>query len=160
MNIKEPEDVRIRINPCVQSAIVFLKQGEQMLKVKDKNCVSFFRYYAAPCAVNLAFACELYLKALRAKEHSDIAKKTHYLKYLFYQLESDTQDEVRKEYEKFNTLQEFDECLDTHNNAFIEWRYYYEITEKNKSFEPMSLYRLAVSLNHVYCNREGIAHAD
>ena len=47
------------------------------------------------------------------------------------------------------SLVELEKCLKIHNNAFIEWRYYFE-RGKKISVEPSSLYFLALSLHNVY----------
>ena len=158
MTKKECPDVEVDINMCVQSALVFLGQGEQM--IQDRDGFRFFLYHMAPSAVNLAFACELYLKALLAMENNGVAKKTHLLKCLFDLLSDPTKAEIRADYSSVETLQSLDECIATHNNAFVEWRYCYEKSGNPISFEPFSLYRFAVSLYHVYCKKEAPENAE
>ena len=152
----------IDTNVCAIAAKVFLDAGESMASTMRKNSMNFFVQYVGPCAVNLAFACELYLKALLAEKGNSITK-THALKDLFELLDQTTQDEIRNEYDTFPLtppIFSIDECLTVHSNAFVDWRYYYEVNpSKTLTFDPPSLYDLAISLNHVYHKQEGTSGA-
>jgi len=139
---------------CANSARVFLLQGEGLVKYWSKQSLLFLSTYMAPCTVNLALACELYFKALLSGEHNGQAPKTHHLQELFDELQSQTQSEIKAEYTTFSTLLSFDNCILTHDNAFVEWRYYYEGNKNSISGHPPSLYYLALSLNHIYSKRE------
>ena len=97
-----------------------------------------------PCSpaytVNQAFACELFLKAL-CKINEVSYSKNHKLKHLLSMLPESVVCEIEKEYEmlckktreshNYNLeLRKMDECLESYDNAFVDWRYYYEKTNK------------------------------
>lgn len=141
---------------CARSALFFLHQGEQLLSAMKPNSVNFLYYYIAPCTVELAFSCELYLKAIIATENNNYIKPGHYLKALFNQLSKEAQIQVEKKYSAYESahpeckaFMPLKKCLKKHSNAFIEWRYYFEIG-KHPSVEPSSLYYLALSLHDIY----------
>lgn len=116
---------------------------------KIKNGYSFFRYYIGPCVVNLSFSCELYMKAMvnDAKVHE------HSLKKLFSKLDENQQHAVQIEYDKIHCNLDFIECLDIHDNAFVDWRYIGEHCDKKKAMDRKSLANLANALS-VVCKRE------
>lgn len=151
------------ITMCANSALVFLKQGESLIKLWKKQSMRFLIEYMAPCTMNLSLSCELYLKALIATEMNNKAPKTHLLELLFEQLSvrfAKMREEIEAEYKAFSPRLSFEDCISVHNNAFVDWRYYYEEGNNNGlQADPPSLYYLAVSLNHVYCKRE-TNHAD
>ena len=120
----------------------------------------FLTTYMAPCAVNLALACELYFKAIISEEHHGQAPKTHFLKTLFDELQSASKNAIEAEYNSFSPFLSLGNCLVTHNNAFIDWRYYYENSKNGISVHPPCLYYLALSLNHLYSRMEASTHAD
>jgi len=110
----------------------------------------FLRYYVGPCAVNLSFSCELYMKAMinNAKVHG------HSLKTLFSQLSENQQRDVQIEYNKIHCNLEFMECLERHDNAFVNWRYLGEYRDiETKSIDRKSLANLAKAFS-VVCERE------
>ena len=110
----------------------------------------FLRYYVGPCAVNLSFSCELYMKAMI----NDVNLHEHSLKKLFNKLDDNRQRDVRIEYDKIPCNLEFMECFETHDNAFIKWRYLGEYRDKEtKSIDRKSLVNLARALS-IVCERE------
>lgn len=84
--------------------------------------------YSAPLAVNLAFGCELYLKALLAI-NSINSKRLHRLDDLFELLPTELQNDINsrlverypEENDAFGR-----KMIEVVANSFIEWRYCYE----------------------------------
>ena len=149
---KKEKRVSIERVNCARTAQVFLLEGEAMLKIY-KDGVTFLGTYIGPCTVNLAFACELYLKALGSMERERVIR-THDIKKLYNDLKGRTQKEIAAEYNLREARLNHKQCLEIHKNAFENWRYYFEKNSESKQVEVWSLYNLAISLNHVYCNRD------
>lgn len=148
--------VEIDSKMCARNAIVFLQQGEQLLREMNHNTVSFLYYYMAPCTVELALSCELFIKAIIAIDNNGNIRRGHCINNLYKQLSKKRKDCIREKYKGYisnhseiKSLVELEKCLKIHNNAFVEWRYYFEKGKKN-SVEPSSLYFLALSLHDVY----------
>lgn len=149
----------IIINRCVSSASIFFTEGQRLLETMYTNSIFFFKYSIAPCAVNLAFSCELYLKALIAQENNGIIRKGHDLIELFDQLDPVTKYKIRVKYNSSkpstcnspaqSARKSFDDCLILHKDSFKQWRYYFE-KGQSISFEPVSLYCFANSIRQVY----------
>lgn len=146
----------INSNACARSALVFFRQGEKLLCEMKPNSVKFLLYYIAPCTVELALACELYLKAIIATENNGIIRKGHSINKLYKQLSKKRKDCIIARYSSYiddhpeiKSLTDIKQCLRIHNDAFIKWRYYYE-KGKQPSVEVSSLYFLALSLHEEY----------
>lgn len=159
-----------RINPaeCANSAYVFLREGEALVKLWKKQSIQFFTCYFAPCVTNLALSCELYLKAIYGLENSNRAFEKHNLSQIFDKLSEERKSAIAREYVSFQKNLALPDCLTVHDNAYVTWRYYYEYEtdsqdDSNKRklvADPPSLYYLAVALNHVYCNMKQDKDAD
>lgn len=100
-----------------------------MAQNKFKHDTADINWYTMPAAVNSAFACEVFLKAILL--YSDIKiPKNHDLKTLFEKLPEDIRNWVKetviakggrwKNYFGF-------EYLDNISKAFAQWRYIYEV---------------------------------
>lgn len=151
----------INVNRCIASAKVFMLEGKVLLDKKQDGqaFLEFLENYIAPCAANLAFSCELFLKALIAQENNGIIQRGHKLMDLYYQLDPVTRYIMRVKYNSYKPVydpdkpksprQSFDDCLATHNEAFREWRYYFE-AGKTISVEPTSLMCLTLSAYETY----------
>ena len=72
--------VEIDSKMCARNAVVFLQQGEQLLREMNHNAVNFLYYYIAPCTVELALSCELFLKAIIAIDNNGNVKNGIILK--------------------------------------------------------------------------------
>ena len=72
--------------------------------------------------VTLVFSIELYLKYLAAKSLGR-PSKGHDLAKLFYQLPRAIREKIAGHYGSGRAIQQ---VLETHKDAFIEWRYIYE----------------------------------
>lgn len=132
------------------SADGFRDIGNRAAMVKD--AVLFFRYYIGPCVVNLSLSCELYMKAMI----NDAKLHEHSLIKLFNRLTENQQNAVRIEYDKMHCILKLMECLETHDNAFVDWRYlgeYFDPDKKKMSMDRKSLFNLARALS-VVCERE------
>lgn len=122
-----------------QEALGFLNASyylKNKIYSNDVNLLSCSPAYT----VNQVFACELLLKSL-CKINEVGYSKNHKLEYLFSCLPARVISEIEKEYElsckeKFESsyskikLRELNDCLKSYDNAFVEWRYYYEKSEK------------------------------
>lgn len=93
------------------------------VKIKDNE----FEIPLIPSIVCIAFATELYLKAVLTIENNLV--KSHELKKLFNALFKDTKDSIIQNLKLTVTV--FEMKLDEANNAFVEWRYVYEPKRKN-----------------------------
>ena len=89
-------------------------------------------FYAIPAIVNLAFACELYLKALLYQSGFVDAIRNHNLNELFCKLPDSTQGQMENEFAARSrypiTLKQI---LEIHSKAFENWRYAYEPEKEN-----------------------------
>lgn len=80
-----------------------------------------------PVVVNLAFACELYMKSLlMLQKKSQSVVQGHMLDNLFSQLNDDVKKRILAEVH----INNWDEFMKDSSNAFDAWRYFYE---KDKS---------------------------
>lgn len=97
-------------------------------------------FYAIPAIVNLAFACELYLKALLYRSGDRKVIQSHCLNKLFSMLPDSTQGQMENEYAARSrypvTLKQ---TLGVHSKAFENWRYAYEPDKKNIEAYPDNL---------------------
>lgn len=95
-------------------------------------------FLAFPAVVNLAFACELYLKAFYIK--NGLQEKGHELEKLFF----DLPEHIKKQLsDSFDAKKKYPVTLkDTmiiHSKAFIRWRYAYEKENNNVEAYPDNL---------------------
>ena len=123
---------------CLDMADAFFRIGTyaNSLDIEAQSSAILFRcdaFYTFPAVMNLAFACELYLKAICIKNGVSF-DKSHALDRLF----SDLPDAIRKQLSdnfeaKVKYKVSFKETIENHSNAFIRWRYAYE--DKNRDVE-------------------------
>ena len=145
----------MNLSVMLRTADGYLLAGKSLLATR-KNALNFFKYYISPCAVNLAFACEIYLKYLYAVENPEkTIDKTHGLLDVYHQLRDETKKMIKCDDEKWTSVMHFDECIKNHNKTFIVFRYMYETD--GISVEPQSLYNLAVALKNT-CNKKQESH--
>ena len=104
-----------------------------------------------PYIVNEVFACELFLKAIAMKEHTDNQyKHDHNLKTLWLDIPSNVQEEIIKTLSG-TSLADLTTFLDEASNAFEQWRYAFEV--ENITLTISSLDTFACSLQ-TYCNNK------
>lgn len=106
--------------------------------------------------VGLAFACELYMKAIYNRETGK-TKTGHRLNVLFAALSQATQDAVEKNYMERRKGSSADLRKDilTFSNAFVEWRYIYEMKAGQIDVVGLAqlgsaLYEVALTVNPDY----------
>lgn len=104
-----------------------------------------YAFSFAAGVVGLAFASELYLKALYHIETGK-TRQGHRLNVLFVSLRPETQQLVRRRYNqrRKGSGSDLDRDLATFANAFVEWRYIYEM--KTGELDVVGLGQLASSL--------------
>ena len=130
----------------IRNADGYFLAGKALFETR-KNAVNFFAYYISAFGMNMAFACELYLKYLYQLENHGKNKRGHKLKTdLFDNLAESTRNLVKKDYQKWTSILSFDDCIKSHNETFSHFRYMHECN--NLSIEPQSLYNLAVALKN------------
>ena len=133
---------------CLNEADGYLIAGKTLKYYK--NGVVFFRNFVSPCVVNLTLACELYLKCLILTKGDGKIEHIHHLSDLFQKLPDTIKSEIETDYNKWESPLSFDDCISVHNDSFVDIRYLYEKrNDSSKSFEPSSLYNLAVALHNV-----------
>lgn len=113
------------LQECINMADVFYEVGKEWGSFKKLLSDSNSIYIAA---VNLAFSCELYIKALlgfRGKK----PEKVHSLSALFNELPENDKTEIKKYYSPINSSISFEFILEEHDKAFENWRYAFEKKE-------------------------------
>ena len=88
-------------------------------------------YYAIPSLVNLAFSCELFLKAILNINNVEYGR-THSLYDLYYKLPDVVKAQLNSTFKgKCAYPVSFEETMKVHSNTFPEFRYIFE--DKNKT---------------------------
>ena len=109
-------------NVCVSEANAFLRVAIYL----EESVVDFLCGGMYPFAVNAAFACELFLKAILIcnSSNGNIAQG-HHLESLFSSLPEAARNQIEGRYtQKCN--HDFSSLLTEIDNAFVDWRYAYE----------------------------------
>lgn len=96
---------------------------------QHKN-VAMVSEYLFAFAANLAFAGELYLKALLIRYSNDkMFCEGHNLQILYDSLQDEaTKNKIRELYDFEFHIHPFEEMLEWHKNAFSDWRYGFSAT--------------------------------
>lgn len=96
-------------------------------------------FYAIPAIVNIAFACELYLKALIVRETNKPAIG-HDLAALYDQIPPSIRNVVENQFKnKCKYPVSLSETLEMHKKAFENWRYIFEGKNKESEAYPDNL---------------------
>ena len=122
-----------------------------------------FDLLGTPVIVNLAFACEVYIKTLLTFYRIQ-TKKEHKLNELLARLPDDVQNEIKQltfqKYPVYNyttgkiLTNGFGlDLLDLEANDFVEWRYLYELKRCSYSCDVGFLRAFAVTLRDFCCER-------
>lgn len=99
-----------------------------------------------PVIVNLAFSCELYMKALlMLKRKSREIIIGHELDELFSQLDEPVKVRILRE----TNIKNWDDFMQDSSNAFEAWRYYYEEDKAIRVGHIPELFRLADTLDKI-----------
>ena len=121
-------------------ACAFAECADLALK-KFRHDSADIEWYAEPATVNSAFACEVFLKALL--DYHDIPlKRQHKIKEL-YELLPDKLKTVVKQTTTANYGEMWEdafghELLDNISDAFVDWRYSYEIVGAKRASMQIS----------------------
>jgi hypothetical protein len=106
---------------CVECANAFYQVAKSASP--EKNIADFLNGMMYPFAVNCAFACELYMKAIMihgsASDEFDIG---HKLDALYNKLSSNEQSSIEALY-KAKSTKDLKTLLAEDGNTFVEWRY-------------------------------------
>ena len=107
---------------CITEAHAFLQVAESI----ENNLGQMLSGGMYPFAVNTAFACELYLKAILIHNSTDgTIKKGHELEKLFGALPASTRTQIEATYSQ-NCTTALNILLSEINTTFIDWRYAFE----------------------------------
>lgn len=145
-----------------EHASSFLMSAELCAEETERQ-KKHFDLLGTPEIVNLAFACEVYIKTL-LEFYRIKSKKNHKLNELFAQLPDDVQQEVKQQsfqkHPEYNRLtgkiltNSFGmDLLDLEANAFADWRYVYEAKRGCVSCDVGFLRAFAVTLRDFCCER-------
>lgn len=115
----------------------------KMVKHQIRDGLEFLIKFSSVYVVNLAFACELYLKALLLLKNINFPKgnEGHNLKKLYNCLDNSCKSEITQ---KFNCTTSIDIFFENHLKVFVNYRYPYEIKNDRK---PVHLNELETFTN-------------
>ena len=107
---------------------VCLESADQFYVVatwcQDRDAVDFLTNTMYPYAVNISFACELYLKAIMIKRSSlSEFYKGHDLMALFNSLDASDQTALEANFNTRYQAKSLQEFLNKNKEVFIDWRY-------------------------------------
>ena len=140
----------------------FFKQGEQFLEAAwrcfgKKNDEGFsimengiFQQLPAPCVVNAAFACEMFLKSLlcELKIKYNPHSEGHNLFLLYKKLPSDIQKTIAEFCRDRDDTNVFEKWLKNHANDFVDIRYFME-RDSWTEMSPMMVIQVAYNLSMI-----------
>lgn len=118
----------------------------------DKSIEGIRPEYNIPLIVNECFAIELYFKAILQYcnvEYETRGAKGHLLKTLYKQLPDKIQSEIKTLAETDMSDEQFDEILLSCDNAFSQWRYYFDDRNKGMAIDMLLLGRFAGAVAQV-----------
>lgn len=95
-------------------------EASRKCNVPDIECIGWVHYLFVPIITNMAFACELFLKAILQRDGNKV--KGHRLVTLFEQLE----DNVKKDIVGTEDMEIFIDKLTNISDLFVNYRYMYE----------------------------------
>ncbi|PSU99765.1 hypothetical protein [Photobacterium kishitanii] len=136
--------------------------GQAAMLIYKRDLANFPRnpYGIAPFIVNAAFSVEMYLKCLQ-QAHGEI-KGTHVLTSLYKALPNKVKDKIKivcslnEDKHKVEKGLPFKDHLKIINNAFVEWRYWYE--GKSEQFDIAQVIFILDILHDVAVRELGIKH--
>lgn len=140
----------------------YFNQGNQFLdaawrcygKKNDKEFIWMeqgkFQQLSAPCIVNAAFSCEMFLKALlyKLKVPYNPHKEGHNLYLLFKKLPSNIQETIARYCGNKNDITVFNERLKTHQKDFVRIRYFIE-RDGWSDMSPITMITIADNLSRI-----------
>lgn len=134
-------------NDYFHQGIHFLDAAWRCYGEKDGNNYNIMKngvllQIPAPCIVNAAFSCEMFLKSILLKYKIPLSK-THGLYDLYSKLPSEVQGDIEEEFGD-----EFKQTLKKHNTDFVDIRYFIE-QEGWQEMSPMIMISVAESLSKI-----------
>ena len=109
------------LSVCKDAANLFYMIAQ---KCMGKSIADYFMTGFYPYAVNLAFACELYMKAIMIYRSSKKEFcKGHDLYELFFCLDIVDKQYIKREFDTKNPSKNLDEFLTEDGKTFVDWRY-------------------------------------
>lgn len=106
---------------CKESADQFYKVAKWC---EDRDALEFLNETMYPYAVNVSFACELYLKAIMLKRSGiDEFTQGHNLLDLFNSLDVQDKTNLETEFAQKYSEKTLIDFLDENKDVFISWRY-------------------------------------
>lgn len=98
-------------------------------------------FFAIPAITNMAFACELFLKAICLQTNPSGALKGHTLSTLYEDLESQQREDLEEIFSRHCTFKSvtLESTLRKYCRVFENWRYIYE-NEKNANSSACDVY--------------------
>lgn len=113
---------------------------------KDAADAIYEKEPSKPVIVNLAFSCELYIKALlmMQRKNREIVIG-HELNQLFLQLDETLKNRILCE----TNINDWDTFMKDSSNAFEDWRYFYEENKAIRIGYIPELFRLADTLDKI-----------
>ncbi len=127
--MENPNKILFDCQKMFRHACAFAECADLALK-KFRHDSADIEWYAEPATVNSAFACEVFLKAL-LNYHDIPLKRQHKIKELYELLPDKLKASVKQ-----TTIANYGgmwedafghELLDNISDAFVDWRYSYEI---------------------------------
>lgn len=142
------------VKECLQEANAFYRIANDKYSGEAKFGLSDMLY---PFVVNIAFSCELSLKAIMMLRSDDGAyEKGHCLEELFASLDEGDQRDIRNRCaEELNM--DFNDVLAEFNNAFVDWRYVFEREVELHFEEARKLTKVVLDYANELAKQEGVA---
>ena len=136
-------------NISYRNAKGFQETAYNVFKLCDKP--NFLDQLLAPCVVNYAFACELYLKTMLLKNGTTF-KRTHKLKDLYILLDDISKENIENKYalDPRGKNRNFHTALELNTSVFEKFRYLHEVTSSTKSVEINALVKFC-SILQIVC---------
>ena len=133
---------------CRKEANNFYGLAESLVSEDPFSLLSGTCY---PYAVNMALACELYMKALLIIQSPDSTfTRGHDLEKLFYSLEEDLQQQIEMEFQRRVTSPRgFKYFIKSQKNVFINWRYAFEQNEGDRVLDYTGFSAFGSILNKI-----------
>ena len=100
-------------------------EGDDKIKIISNGKILILK---APTIVNIAFACELYLKAILFNQGAGIPE-THKLDFLYNQLSQQKRAQIRKLCNKKE--EEFKQLIAEYSKLFVQYRYSFDYEDKS-----------------------------
>ena len=134
---------------CYRHAQGFLDTGKMLLGISSQNGLLFLKNYFSPCVMNLSFSCELSLKLMYFLETGKEKKHEHRLKELYNLLSPEVRERIKNKYISKEGICTFENCMESNNNNFADYRYLHEEGKNGVGSHPWDLRKLAESMIEV-----------